>query len=78
MSPQSLLEKVAGKLIGYLVSSFEDNGEVPILKALSMGDQNVALADTYVSKEEVVTQAEELVDSESPGPDGTRLQVQRE
>lgn len=43
-----------------------------------MGNQNVTLADTHFSEEEVVTQAEELVDSKSPGPDGTRLQVQRE
>lgn len=61
----------------YLVSSFEDNGDIPILKALFTGNQNMALADTKISKEEVMNRAEELMDSKSPGPDGIQLQVQK-
>lgn len=61
----------------YLVSSFEDNGEIPILKALFTGNQNMALADTKISKEDVMNRAEELMDSKSPGPDGIQLQVQK-
>lgn len=42
-----------------------------------MGNQNMALADTKISKEEVMNRAEELIDSKSPGPDGIQLQVQK-
>lgn len=77
ISPKSLYKKVVWNLIVYLVSSFEVNGEIPILKALFTGNQNVALADTKISKEEVMNRAEEFIDSKSSGPDGVDLQVQK-